>query len=311
MAKYTLKKIFYTMFIYLLVIVSIFFALKLFSDPVQALLGQDSTYEEKAKLTQELGLDKSANKQFWDYLTGIIFKFDFGKSYSQRDRKAINLFMAPFAITLTLSIISIFIASFLGILTGMFAAYYQNSKKDYFVLLLSILIISTPSFIIGFFLQYFLGFRWMLFPISGLESPSSWILPISTLVLGQTFLIARTARNNIIEILEQPYIVAARAKGLTPTYILFHHVLKNALMPIIAQIGLLFSFMLGGSLIVESIFNIDGVGSLIMTSFTKRDIPVIRASIILLALFISVFNIALELLYVCLDPKTKEKNRKF
>ncbi|MFB5029731.1 MAG: Dipeptide transport system permease protein DppB [Candidatus Phytoplasma pruni] len=244
-------------------------------------------------------------------MTGIIFKFDFGKSYSQRDQKAINLFMAPFAITLTLSIISICIASFLGILTGMFAAYYQNSKKDYFVLLFSILMISTPSFIIGFLLQYFLGFHWILFPISGLESPSSWILPISTLVLGQTFLIVRTVRNNIIEILEQPYIVVARAKGLSPIYILFHHVLKNALIPIIAQIGLLFSFMLGGSLIVESIFNIDGVGSLIMKSFAKRDIPVIHASIILLALFISVFNIVLELLYVCLDPKTKDKNRKF
>ncbi|MEC4558584.1 MAG: ABC transporter permease ['Conium maculatum' witches'-broom phytoplasma] len=311
MAKYTLKKIFYTMFIYFLVIVSIFFALKLFSDPVQALLGQDSTDEQKTQLAQELGLNENVHQQFQDYLTGIIFKFDFGNSYIQRDQKAINLFMGPFAITLTLSIISIFIASFLGILAGMFAAYYQNSKKDYFILVLSILMISTPSFIIGFLLQYFLGFRCMLFPISGLDSPSSWILPIITLFLGQTFLIARMVRNNIIEILEQPYIVVARAKGLSPTYILFHHVLKNALIPIITQIGLLFSFMLGGSLIVESIFTIDGVGSLIMKSFTKRDIPVIRASIILLALFISIFNIALELLYGCLDPKTKEKNSQF
>ncbi len=159
MAKYTLKKIFYTMFIYLLVIVSIFFALKLFSDPVQALLGQDSTDEQKNQLAQELGLNENVHQQFQDYLTGIIFKFDFGNSYIQRDQKAINLFMGPFAITLTLSIISIFIASFLGILAGMFAAYYQNSKKDYFILVLSILMISTPSFIIGFLLQYFLGFR--------------------------------------------------------------------------------------------------------------------------------------------------------
>lgn len=152
-----------------------------------------------------------------------------------------------------------------------------------------------------------MGFRLNIFPISGMEKPFSLVLPITSLVLTNTFLIFRIARNSINFVSEQPYILSARAKGLSKFDILFKHVLKNAIIPIITNIGIIFSFMLSGSIIIENIFNINGLGNLIISSFQNRDLPVIQCSIILLSFFITILNIILELLYFYFDPTIKKK----
>jgi peptide/nickel transport system permease protein len=305
--KYIFKKIFYIFLIFSVVFVAIFITIRKFSDPATALLGHKSTHEQIIKLRQELGLDQPLSKQLKKYIIQIFFHFDFGNSYINKDTKVLKLFLPAFLITLKISLISCFFSSLIGILLGLISAFYRDSKKDYFLIFVSILIISIPNFVISFLVQYFLGFRLNIFPISGTDQPFSLVLPIFSLVLMSTFLIFRIARTNIIRVLEQPFILTARAKGLPEYNILLKHALKNAIIPIITNIGLIFSYMLSGSIITENIFDVKGLGYLIMNSFQNRDFPVIQCAIIMLSLAIGLFNIFLEFLYYLLDPKVKNK----
>ncbi|MDV3205162.1 MAG: ABC transporter permease [Weeping tea tree witches'-broom phytoplasma] len=302
-----LKKIFYTLFIFMIVIVVVFFSMRTFSDPITTLLGLKSTSKQRIHLKKELGLDQPLINQFKQYVINVFYKFDFGYSYVNRNTKSTELFWSSFLITCQIVFISCLIASLIGIFLGLIAAFYKDSKIDYILILCSILIISLPSYIIGYCMQYFLGFCLNLLPISGLDDPFSLILPILSLTLVTIFPIFRVTRTSVIYILEQPFILAARARGLSGTRILFKHALKNALVPICTHIGLMLGFMLSGSIIIESIFNINGLGSLIFTSFNNRDLPVIQCCVILLSIVISLFNIVLEFLCYCLDPTVKMK----
>ncbi|WBL31219.1 ABC transporter permease [Candidatus Phytoplasma sacchari] len=304
--KYILKKILYSFLICLIIAIVIFVVMRKFSDPALALLGHKSTDQQINKLKKELELDKPFVIQFKNFISRIFLKFDFGNSYIRRDISSLKLFLPAFLVTLKISLISCIISSIIGIGLSFISAFYRNSKKDYFLILISIIIISIPSFSIGFFLQYVLGFKLEIFPISGMSHPLSLFLPITSLVLMSTFIIFRISRNSINNVLEQPYILTARAKGLSEFSILLKHVLKNAIIPVVTNIILILSFMLSGSIITETIFNINGLGNLIISSFKNRDLPVIQCSIIFLSFFISIVNIIMDLLYFYLDPTIRK-----
>ncbi|MEZ0180523.1 ABC transporter permease ['Camptotheca acuminata' phytoplasma] len=310
MTKFYLKKFFYTGLIFLTVIFISFFSMKLIpGDPIDALFGQRRpTPEQRQTKEKELGLDVSLFEQFSKYLKNIFLKFDFGNSYYGDKTKALNMFWEAFQNTLQISLLSCFLGSFIGIFLGVLASFWQDTKKSFLLDFFSILMISLPTFVIGFLLQIIFGNYFRILPLSGFNTWKYMILPISTLSLYVSGSVFKTTLNSMNESLEQPYIVTAYAKGLSKKNIIFKHALKNALIPIIAHIGLILSFLVGGSIITESIFNIKGIGDLIISSFEKRDFPVIQCCIILLALFISIVNLFLDLIYFWLDPKINKKS---
>ncbi|WP_349402093.1 ABC-type peptide transport system, permease protein [Candidatus Phytoplasma solani] len=309
MTKYILKKFFYTAILFITVIFIIFFTLKLVpGDPVSAMFGQKGpTKEQRVIYEKELGIDKPLLQQFSNYLQNIFFEFDFGKSYAGNKESALTLFFKAFKNTFLLAFLSCFFGSLIGIFFGVLAAFYAGTKKSLIIDLIAIILISAPTFVIGFLLQITLGYYAGLFPISGFDTYRHMFLPVLTLSLVIASSVFKTAQTTMLDVLGQPYITVAYAKGLSKSKIIFKHALKNALIPIVAHIGLILSFLIGGSIIVEYIFNIKGVGNLMITAFEERNYPVIQCCIILLALVIAIWNLFLDLIYLLLDPKINKK----
>lgn len=275
-------------------------------DPVSSMHGPHIPSEKQREIKkEELGFNETLTTQIIEVFT----KCDFGKSFYREQTRASLLFWGAFKQTFILVFLSIVLGSFVGILLGSLSSFWQNSKKSLFLDFLSIVIISSPTFIMGFLLQLVFTSHFHCLPTSGFDKPSQMILPVLTLSLMISGNIFQTTQTNMNQILKQPYIKTAHTKGVSKKNIIFKHALKNALIPIWSHIGFIFSFLLGGSIITEYIFNVQGVGRLIIGAFGERDLAVIRTSIILLALFIIIFNIFLEFIYLWLDPKLRKKNR--
>lgn len=310
LTKYIFKKISYITLLFITVIFISFFILKLIPcDPVSAMFSPRSpTKEQRIQKEQELGLDKPVPEQFLLYVKNIFSKWEFGKSYFGNKDSALKLFGTAFFYTFQLAFLSCFFGSLLGVFFGVLAAFYVGTKKSFILDFVAMVLISAPTFVIGFFLQIILAHKFRLFPISGFDTFSQKILPVLTLSLVVSSSVFKTTQTTMLDCLEQPYIKVAYAKGLSKSKIIFKHALKNALIPIVAHICLIFSFLISGSFIVETIYNIKGVGNLVLRSFENRDYPVIQCCIILLALFIAIWNLFLDLIYVWLDPKINKKS---
>ncbi|WP_334330782.1 ABC transporter permease [Candidatus Phytoplasma prunorum] len=304
--KYILKKILYSFIIFISICVIIFLMLKLMpTDPVDIILGNKTSESNKMNLRKKLGLDKPVLIQLKDYLIKILTKFDFGESYHGDKQSALSLFLKKIKQTLKLSFLSVFFASFIGIFLGIKAAIYQYTKIDYFIIFFSVIMISLPTFLIGFLLKSIFGVYLGWFPLTGFNNISEMILPVMTISLSLSGSILRITRINMIKTLEQPYIVTAYAKGLNKNTIIYKHALKNASVPIISYIALSFSFLISGSVITEKIFSIRGVGSLIVEHFQQNDLFVVSCCVILLSLLVICVNIILEIICSFLDPKLK------
>lgn len=303
LTKYICKKFLYIALILITVVVFSFFAVKLIpGDPVTLMFGQKgSTIEQRQIVEKQLGLDKSYSEQFKTYLKNIS-QLNFGNSYILRNEKASILFWKNFQRTFLLTISSCFLGSLIGIFFGSLSALWDKTKKSFIFEIIFLFLSSTPIFIIGFILQYYLAYRLKIFKISG-----SLNLPILTLSLSISGSIYKITHNNMIDTLKQPYILTAYSKGLSTTKVVFKHALKNALILILAQIGLIFIYLINGAVITEYIFNLQGIGKLILKAFQDRDYPVLQCCIILIAFFISIFNLLLDLIYFWLNPKINKK----
>ncbi|MDV3196108.1 MAG: ABC transporter permease [Candidatus Phytoplasma stylosanthis] len=306
--NYIFKKIIYIFLLLITVIIVSFFSLKMIpGDPVSSFFGSKQPSPEERKICEKkLGLDKSLDEQFKIYLKNI-FKLDFGNSYRGDHKKSLILFWNSFKLTFLLVFFSCIFGSLIGIFFGSLGALWKNTKKSFILDLIFLFLFSTPTFIIGFTLQYFLAYHFKFFPISGFNDIQSLFLPILTLSLVMASSLFKITYNNMVEILKQPYILTAYAKGLSKWTVLFKHSLKNALIPILAQIGLILSSFISGTIITEYTFNLNGIGKLIIRSFQDRDFPVLQCCIILLAVFISIFNLLLDFLYFWLNPKINFK----
>jgi peptide/nickel transport system permease protein len=296
------------MMIFISVILMSFFIVKLIpGDPISAISGlKGGNPTQRKALEHELGLDLPLFKQLTNYLKQIFFHFDFGKSYYNDKLTSIKLFFKAFNNTFTLALLSTLFGSLLGILFGVLSSFEQNKKKNLILNGFAVFVMSSPTFVIAFLFQLYLGKIFNL-PRSGFENFKEIILPVLSLSLIVSVSVFKITQTSMKETLEQPYIKAAYAKGLSKHVIMFKYALKNALIPVVAHISLMFSYLIGGAIITEFVFNIKGIGSLIISSFENRDYLVLQGSIILLALFIGFFNLLLELIYVLLDPRINEK----
>ncbi len=311
MVKYILKRIISA--IPTLIIVSVLiFALVRFipGSPAQVMLGDDATPDEIAAMEEKLGLNQPIVFQYVKWMAGVI-KGDFGDSiyYHEPVLKIITERLEP---TWILVVYSILIGTVLGMFFGIIAALYRNRFLDKLCMVLSILGISMPGFWIGMNLIIFLAVKNPIFPSVGYMSIADgglsqtlYFLTLPALAMGiqRSASIARVTRSSMLDVLGDDYIRTARAKGLKKPKIVFVHALKNAANPILTQIGISVAHLMGGSVVIEKLFNVPGIGRLAYDSISRRDYPAIQGHVLFVAAVYVVINLIIDLLYKVNDPR--------
>ena len=256
----------------------------------------------QAALEAKYGLDKPLMEQYWTYLVDAFTKFDFGPSLKQRGRMVIDVIKDGLKTSAKLGIIAAAWATIVGVVLGAMAALRRNTILDRVVMVISTAFVSMPSFIMGSLLLLFFSVKLGLVPANG-ETAKGLILPVITLGLSPMANIIRLTRSSMLDVLGQDYIRTARAKGVAPAKIIFGHALKNALIPVITYIGPMLAYIVTGSLVVEQIFAVPGIGRAFVQSIINRDYPLIMGTTIVLASLIVIMNLISDILYKIVDPR--------
>jgi len=259
------------------------------------------TAEAKAALEKKYGLDKPLFEQFTSYCVGIV-QLDFGPSLKLRGREVIDVIADGLKKSAKLGVIAAAIALVVGVVLGSVAALKRNKFIDRFIMVLTTAFISMPSFIMGTLLLLAFSLQLGLFPANG-ETNAGLVLPIITLSLSPMANITRLTRSSMLDVLGQDYIRTAKAKGVAGVKIIFGHALKNALIPVITYFGPMLAYIVTGSLVVEQIFAVAGIGRQFVSSINNRDYPMIMGTTIVLATLIVIMNLVGDILYKVVDPR--------
>jgi peptide/nickel transport system permease protein len=264
-------------------------------DPAVLLAGEGATKETIESLRVQLGLHQPLYAQYIDYVTNI-FRGDLGTSL-KNNRPVLDEILLRLPITLELAIFSTLITIVLGMAAGIISAIKPYSITDTVVMVLALLGISLPSFWFGLMLMYGFSVKLQIFPVAGWDSMAHIVLPAFTLGAGGAAIVARMTRSSMLEVIRQDYIRTARAKGVKERVIVYKHALRNALIPVITVVGLQFGALLGGTVIVESIFAINGLGRMIVDSIRMRDMPMVQGGVLVASLVFVAVNLLVDILY--------------
>ena len=256
----------------------------------------------QAALEAKYGLDKPLMEQYWTYLVDAFTKFDFGPSLKQRGRMVIDVVKDGLKTSAKLGLIAALWATVAGVVLGASAALKRNTVLDRIIMVISTAFVSMPSFIMGSLMLLFFSVKLGLVPANG-ETAKGLILPVITLGLSPMANIIRLTRSSMLDVLGQDYIRTARAKGVAPLRIIFGHALKNALIPVITYIGPMLAYIVTGSLVVEQIFAVPGIGRASVQAIINRDYPLIMGTTIVLASLIVIMNLISDILYKIVDPR--------
>ena len=256
----------------------------------------------QAALEAKYGLDKPLLTQYGTYLKDIVTKFDFGPSLKQRGQSVITIISRGLKVSLRLGVIAAFSALLVGVVLGSIAALRRNKIVDRVIMVITTAFVSMPSFIMGTLLLVLFAIKWMILPANG-STGAGLVLPIITLALYPMAYITRLTRSSMLDVLGQDYIRTARAKGVSGVRIIFGHALKNSLIPVITYFGPMLAYIVTGSLVVEKIFAVPGIGRAFVNSITNRDYPLIMGTTIVLATLIVVMNLVSDILYKAVDPR--------
>ena len=277
------------------------------SSPVDIIAGEKATPEQKARLAHEYGLDRPLPVQYGSYLWNIVAHGDFGRSFSRGQQPVSEMIKNDFPVTAQLAIQAILFAIVVGLPVGAFAALYHNSWFDRLAMAMVVAMVSVPSIVLGPVLVLFFAVKHPIFPVSGWDSPIYTVLPTIALGARTAALIARFMRASLLEVLRQDYIRTAIAKGLSRGKAVWRHAIKNSFLPVLTVIGNSFGALLTGSFIVETIFQVPGIGYTSIDSISKRDYAVIQGMALLVALIFTVVNIAVDVLYGVIDPRVRSQ----
>jgi peptide/nickel transport system permease protein len=275
-------------------------------DPATMILGQGASPEAVAALREELGLNEPYIVQLTRYIGNLIFKFDMGTSYST-GKPVVTELMERFPTTIRLAVYSVGVSVVVGISMGIISATRQYSIFDRVATAIALIGVSMPTFWAGLMLVLLFAITLGWLPASGSYGPEYWILPALTLGMSGAANIMRMTRSSMLEVIRQDYIRTARAKGQKEWIVIMVHALKNAMIPVITVIGIQFGSLLGGSVLIESVFAIPGLGKFIIDSIKTRNVPVVQGGVLLLALSFSVVNLAIDILYGYIDPRIKSQ----
>ena len=272
-------------------------------DPIQVMLGESAALSDQVKLRAELGLDQPIYKQIFNSFLQIIHG-NFGNSILTGVPIKEQIFIAM-KNTYILTLMALCIAIMFGITGGVVAAKYRGSFLDKIIINSSLFFISIPHFFLGPLLMLFLSIWLGWLPISGMDSPSSIVLPALTLSLGMLAIIIKMTRNCMIEIMDSDAVRTARAKGVKEWAITIHHVFRLVLIPLITIIGMQFGSLLSGAIITETLFSWNGLGLLLVNSIQMRDYPITQACIFVIAISYVLVNLFTEILYKIVDPRMR------
>ena len=258
--------------------------------------------EAQAALEAKYGLDKPLFEQYTTYLKDIVTRFDFGPSLKQRGRMVIDIILDGMRTSAKLGIIAAVGAAIIGIVLGAVAALRRNTILDKVIMVITTAFVSMPSFIMGSLLLIVFSVKLGWLPANG-AAAGGLILPIITLGLYPMAYITRLTRSSMLDVLGQDYIRTARAKGVSGPKIIFGHALKNSLIPVITYFGPMLAFIVTGSMVVEQIFAVPGIGRQFVSSITNRDYMMIMGTTIFLASLIVIMNLITDILYKVVDPR--------
>ena len=272
-------------------------------DPARNILGtSDATPALIARLNSQLGLDRPVVTQYWIW-AGDVLRGNFGYSYSQKQSVS-SLLAQNIPPTLELILAGLALTVIFGLLIGVVAALQRGRATDTVLMAASVTFLSIPSFWLGLLLIELLAVRIHLFPVVGGGGLDGLALPAITLALGGVGLTARFVRSSVIEAAHQPHVLTARAKGISRRLLLTQHVVRNAMLPVFTILGLQFGSLLSGVVLVEVVFSRPGLGRLLVDSITSKDYPTVQAAVLLIAVAYCVVNLAVDLAYQFLDPRT-------
>ncbi|GGF64860.1 glutathione ABC transporter permease GsiC [Paenibacillus albidus] len=272
-------------------------------DPARLIAGQDATLEEIMGIRQQLGLDLPLWKQYVHYMSNLL-SGDLGNSI-QSGLAVTDMLMSRVMPTLWLTFLSMAWALLIGLLIGVVSAVYRNRWPDYVGTLAAISGMSVPGFWLGLVLIQIFSVELGWFPTGGVDTWKSYILPSITLGMGIMSMLARYSRSSMLETLREDYIRTGRAKGMREYVVIGRHALRNSLIQVVTVAGLQFGFLLGGSVMVETVFSIPGLGRLLVDSILFRDYTVIQALLLIFATQFILINLIVDLLYGVLNPKIR------
>jgi oligopeptide transport system permease protein len=303
MVVYIVKRLLMSILTVFCVITITFFVMQAIPGGPFSTEGHQLTPIAIANLTKKFGLDQPLYVQYFKYLKGALI-WDFGPCITLRGKTVMDVIKDGFATSGKIGALALLIALFFGIIGGSIAAFKQNKFIDRIIMVISTASVATPSFIIATLFLLFFCVRLHWFPTSSATGSSlAYVLPVFTLSLYPAAYITRMTRSSTLDVLNQDFIRTARAKGLPKRKIIFKHALRNSLTPIITYVGPEFAYIITGSLVVEQVFSIPGLGRYYISSITSRDYPLIMGTTIFLTYIMVIMLLVSDILYVVANPK--------
>ena len=312
MYTYLIRRILYLIPVMLIVVTFIFFMIHLIpGDPAAVMAGAESSKEEIENIRRFMGLDRPLYEQYGRFVFRLL-QGDLGKSLFM-DQPVVSVIAERLEPTMLLTFLSLLVAVTIGIPAGAIAGVFPNTWLDKTTMIIAMLGISMPPFWLGLNLIYLLSLKLKLFPPGNYVSMSTsfvkciyyMLLPSLSLGFASAALVARILRSCMIEVLSQDYIRTARAKGLAERVVIYIHALRNAMVPTMTVIGISIAIHLGGAVVTETVFNLPGVGRLVVTSILRRDYPVIQGVVLFTATIYVCVNLVVDLMYCFIDPRIR------
>ena len=307
MLKFFVRRLLQMILVFFGATIILFSALFLFGDPANNLTGAGKV--PSANLVHQLdvkyGLDKPLYVQYYKYVEGLVVRGDLGTSYQQQNRHGQQILPPKLLNTAKLAVFAIIIEIIVGIGVGIISAVYQYSFIDIITTILTTITIGIPVFVIGLLLQEIFVFQLHWFPFIFDGSFKSYVLPAIALAAIDAALVARLTRGSMLEVMRADYVRTATAKGLRKRTVIFKHVLRNSIIPVVTYLGISFGTLLGGALITENVFGLDGIGNELVRAIERNDNPVIMGVVTYGVLVFVLVNLLVDLLYAVLDPRVR------
>lgn len=305
MSRYIYKRLLLMIPVVIMVAVLIF-TIMYFTpgDPAIIILGPNASLEQLAAKRTELGIDQPYLVQLWNYLKNVFIRFDFGNSFIN-GRSVSSQIMERFPRTLMIAALSVLLSIVVGVPFGIVASVHQYTWKDNASMFAALIAASMPGFWIAQMMSLLFALKLGWLPATGIDSWRCYILPVVANAIGGIASMARQTRSSMLEVIREDYITTARAKGQIERKVIYHHALRNALIPIVTCAGGAFGFQLGGALVVETVFSIPGLGKYMMDAINQRDYPAIRGTVIFLAIAFSIVMLVVDIMYAFIDPRIK------
>ena len=305
MWRYIVKRLIWLVIIVLVVAMLIFTVLWFVpGDPAKLMLGSEASAADIEACRERLGLNDPFIVQMGRFMRDVFLRLDFGTSYVSKIN-VIDAFAERLPRTVALGFMSLLISTVAGIPLGILAAKHRNSVLDRGLLVFAMIFSSMPQFFFALLMVVIFAVELGWLPPFGIDSWKSWIMPVLSTSLSAIAMTARHTRASVLETIRSDFVTTARAKGLDETTVTYKHMLPNALIPVISDLGMHLSGIVGGSVVIETVFSFPGIGLYMMTGISNRDYPIVRGCVLILATFSAVVMLIVDLAYAFVDPRIK------